>query len=390
MKEFREQFAVYFHRLDKTLILSALLCSVLSIVLLYSINENGVLDIGIDDCITQAVAAGVGLIVMCSLAALDFHRLTRLWYIYVPITLILVGLTFTSLGYQREGADDQAWLNLGILSIQPSEFLKIVFIMTFSLHLSYDEENMNHPLHMLLLLLHGMIPLGIVVLQGDYGTAIVFAMMLLTMLFLARIAWQYLVAALFLIPVALWGVWTFFLGDLHKNRILVLLHPGTDPEGLEYQQDLGLTALASGKLFGIGIFSDDDYVSVPEMHNDFIFSYIGETLGFVGAMVVVLLLVLICLRVLLCGIRLPDRQGMFLCIGVFSMLLTHCIMNIGMVLKVMPVIGIPLPFLSAGGSATLSMYLALGLVLSARLHRTPPAARTPFSVTTQKTLRGKP
>jgi rod shape determining protein RodA len=81
---------------------------------------------------------------------------------------------------------------------------------------------------------------------------------------------------------------------------------------------------------------------------------------------------------------------MFLCIGVFSMLLTHCIMNIGMVLKVMPVIGIPLPFLSAGGSATLSMYLALGLVLSARLHRTPPAARTPFSVTTQKTLRGKP
>jgi rod shape determining protein RodA len=215
-------------------------------------------------------------------------------------------------------------------------------------------------------------------------------MMLLTMLFLARIAWQYLVAALFLIPVALWGVWTFFLGDLHKNRILVLLHPGTDPEGLEYQQDLGLTALASGKLFGIGIFSDDDYVSVPEMHNDFIFSYIGETLGFVGAMVVVLLLVLICLRVLLCGIRLPDRQGMFLCIGVFSMLLTHCIMNIGMVLKVMPVIGIPLPFLSAGGSATLSMYLALGLVLSARLHRTPPAARTPFSVTTQKTLRGKP
>lgn len=372
MKELRERLSEFYRQLDKLIILGAVLCSVLSVLLLHSIHANGVLDIGFDDSVTQGIAAGLGFIAMLITSAIDFHKLSKFWYIYAPITLVLIALTFTSLGYQRDGADDQAWLNLGFVSIQPSEFLKIAFILTFSLHLSKDEENMNRPLHMLLLLLHGAVPLGIVVLQGDYGTAIVFAMMLMMMLFVSRISWIYIATALVAIPAALWAVWNFILGDLHKSRILVLLNPGTDPEGLEYQQDLGLTALASGNLFGKGLYGGDDYVSVPELHNDFIFAYVGEALGFVGAMAVALVLTVICIRVLLSGAKLPDRQGMFICMGVFAMLMTHCIMNIGMVLKVMPVIGIPLPFLSAGGSATLSMYIALGLVLSAKQHSIKP------------------
>lgn len=372
MNELRESLSLYFKRLDKLMIICAVLCSVLSVVMLHSIQANGVLEIGYDDCITQGVAAGIGAIAMLITASIDFHKLSKIWYIYTPIILILIALTFTSLGYQREGADDQAWLNLGFVSIQPSEFLKIVFILTFSLHLSKDEENMNRPLHMLLLLLHGMVPLGIVALQGDYGTAVVFAMMLIIMLFSSRISWVYILAAIVAIPAVIWAAWNFLLGDLHKSRILVLLHPGTDPEGLEYQQDLGLTALASGKLFGKGIYGGDDYISVPELHNDFIFAYVGETLGFVGAMIVALVLTIICIRVLMNGVKLYDRQGFFICMGVFAMFMTHCIMNIGMVLKVMPVIGIPLPFLSAGGSATLGMYISMGLVLSARQHSIKP------------------
>lgn len=372
MNELRESLSLYFKRLDKLMIICAVLCSVLSVVMLHSIQANGVLEIGYDDCITQGVAAGIGAIAMLITASIDFHKLSKIWYIYTPIILILIALTFTSLGYQREGADDQAWLNLGFVSIQPSEFLKIVFILTFSLHLSKDEENMNRPLHMLLLLLHGMVPLGIVALQGDYGTAVVFAMMLIIMLFSSRISWVYILAAIIAIPAVIWAAWNFLLGDLHKSRILVLLHPGTDPEGLEYQQDLGLTALASGKLFGKGVYGGNEYISVPELHNDFIFAYVGETLGFVGAMIVALVLTIICIRVLMNGVKLYDRQGFFICMGVFAMFMTHCIMNIGMVLKVMPVIGIPLPFLSAGGSATLGMYISMGLVLSARQHSIKP------------------
>lgn len=372
MNELKEKLSDYFTRLDKLLILAAILCSALSVIMLHSINANGVLNIGVDDSITQAVAACLGLVAMFVTASIDFHKLSKLWYIYVPIIMVMVLLTFTKLGYQREGADDQAWLNLGFISIQPSEFMKIAFVLTFSYHLSKDETNMNHPLHMLLLILHGAVPMGIVVLQGDYGTAIVFAMMFVIMLFTSRISWLYIVGAMAVIPVVAWAAWNYVLGDTHKNRILVLLNPGTDPEGLEYQQDLGLSALASGKLFGKGLYGGDGYTSVPELHNDFIYAYVGETLGFVGAMAVALVLTFICVRILLHGVKLPDRQGTFICMGVFSMLVTHCIMNIGMVLKVMPVIGIPLPFLSAGGSATLSMYIALGLVLSARLHSVKP------------------
>ena len=227
---------------------------------------------------------------------------------------------------------------------------------------------MNRPLHMLLLILHGCMPIGLVFLQGDYGTAVVFAFIFAAMMLIAHISWKYVFAGMIAVPAALVVAWNFVLGSLHKNRILVLLHPGTDPEGLEYQQDLGLSALASGKLFGVGLFDGDSYISVPEMHNDFIFSYIGQTLGFVGAMAVVLGMVFLCRRSQANVLRANDRQGMFLCIGVHSMIFTHCFMNIGMVLKVMPVIGVPLPFLRAGGTSTLSMYIAIGMVVSVRTH----------------------
>lgn len=369
MKSVLQAVARYWRKLDKSLLLAALLCSTLSVLLLYSIYANHVLaEIDDDDYIVQLMAVGIGVCAVLILAAIDYHKIARFWFIYAPVALILVLLTFTSLGYQRPGADDQAWLQIGSITLQPAEILKLAFILTFSLHLAKDEENMNRPFHMLLLILHGCLPMGLVVLQGDYGTTIVFAFIFAAMIIIARISWKYILAGMIAVPTVLVLAWNFVLGSTHKNRILVLLHPGTDPEGLEYQQDLGLTALASGKLFGIGLFDAEDYISVPEMHNDFIFSYIGETLGFVGAMAVVLVMVFLCLRTLTNGLRANDRQGLFLCVGVSSMIFTHCFMNIGMVLKVMPVIGVPLPFLSAGGTSTLSMYIALGLVISVRTH----------------------
>lgn len=369
MKTVLQAAAQYWKKLDKPMLLAAMLCSALSVVLLYSIYVNHTLsEIDNDDYLIQLTAVGIGVLSVLILAVIDYHKIARLWFVYAPLALLLVFLTFTALGYRRAGADDQAWLQLGSITLQPSEILKLAFILTFSLHLAKDEENMNRPLHMLLLILHGCVPVGLVFLQGDYGTAVVFAFIFAAMILIAHISWKYVLAGMIAVPLALVLVWNFVLGSLHKNRILVLLHPGTDPEGLEYQQDLGLSALASGKLFGVGLFDSDSYISVPEMHNDFIFSYIGQTLGFVGAMAVVLVMVFLCLRTMANGLRASDRQGMFLCIGVSSMIFTHCFMNIGMVLKVMPVIGVPLPFLSAGGTSTLSMYIAIGMVISVRTH----------------------
>jgi rod shape determining protein RodA len=361
------------HSLDLGLLFAVTLCAVLGTLLIYSIASSKVsLDEGIGDSYwkTQLISMGLGLTASIIVSHIDYRKLVKLWFIFIPVTLAIVALTFTSLGYQRDGADDRGWIMVFGVSLQPSEIMKIAFILSFSLHLSKVEENMNKPLHMLLLLMHGAVPLGIVVLQGDYGTAIVFAAIFGFMMISANISWKYLVAAPFVIAAGIAVMWFNFLSSFHKERILILFKPGTDPENIEYQQDLGIYALQSGGVFGKGIFAgENEYIYVPELHNDFIFAHIGQVFGFVGCIGVIILLAYICLKVFADSRITRDRLGRFICMGAFGLLFTHCLMNIGMVLKVAPVIGVPLPFISGGGTAMVSMYVIIGLVLSTYAHR---------------------
>lgn len=371
MKSAFKKLRIKRHSLDFGLLFAVTLCSVISTLLIFSISKNGVLEkVGSSYWQTQLFSMMLGVVLAVAISFIDYAKIVKLWFIYAPLAIILVGLTFTSLGYQREGADDRAWLNLGFIQFQPSEVLKLAFILTFSYHLSRDEENMNKPFHMLLLCIHGLIPIGLIGLQGDYGTAIVFVFIFLFMIVSSNISWKYLLAAPFLITGTIAAMWFFLLNSSHKNRILVLLHPGTDPEGIEWQQNLGLSALKSGGILGKGLFAGkDEYVSVPEIHNDFIFSYIGQVFGFVGSVGIIIFLAYICLKIFADSRIARDRMGRFICMGAFGLMLSHCIMNIGMVLKVAPVIGVPLPFLSAGGTAMVSMYAIIGIVLSVYSHR---------------------
>lgn len=367
MNAFVKKISKYYKRLDKWLLIAVTFCSLVGVLLLYSMCTTGASDITQRYYWIQLVSTGLGVCVCLLIASLDYHHFIKLWFIYAPAAVALVLLTFTGLGLQRAGADDRAWLNLGFTTLQPSEFLKLAFILTFAFHLSKDAENINHPLHLLLIVVHGAVPVGLVALQGDYGTAIVFLIMFVVMLFSAGLSIKYIIAAILVTPPAMYLIWNYGLQSLHKKRILVLIHPGTDPMGLEYQQNLGLAALGSGGLFGKGLFTKD-YVTVPEMHNDFIFSYLGQVLGFVGAIAAVVVLAYICIKILNDSRNTMDLMGKLICLGTFAMIFTHCFMNIGMVLKVMPVIGIPLPFFSAGGTALLSMYIAIGFVLSCYAH----------------------
>ncbi len=369
MKKFFHKIQEYFKASDNGLILACIFCSVISCVMLWSIARNELIDrCDFSTFRTQAVASGIGLMIAVILSMMDYNKFIRLWWLYAPVAIALVGLTFTSLGYRRAGADDQAWIAIGNFYLQPSELLKLAFILTFSFHLAKVEENMNQLGNMLLLCLHAAIPVGLVAKQGDYGTAIVFAMIFLAEIFSAKIAFRYMLAAVVLIPAACFMAWNFLLSDMHKNRILVILNPGTDPENLEYQQDLGISALANGHIFGTGLESENGYVRVPEMHNDFIYAFLGQAWGLVGSLLVLLLLTYICIKVLTDSLHAKNYQGKFICIGTFSMIFSHCFMNLGMVLKVMPVIGIPLPFISAGGTAVVCMYIAIGIVNSTRCH----------------------
>lgn len=367
MNSIIKKISKYHKRLDKVLLIAVIFCSSVGILLMFSLYKTETGDCTLRICVTQIISMALGTLLCLLIASIDYHNIAKLWFIYAPIALILVLLTFTGLGYTRAGADDRAWLDLGFTTLQPSEFLKLAFIMTFSYHLYKDGENINHPVHLLLLILHGAVPIGLVALQGDYGTAVVFLFMFVIMLFSAGLSIKYIIAAIIITPPIIYIVWNYMLQSLHKNRILILINPGTDPMGLEYQQNLGLAALGSGKLFGKGLFSED-YVTVPEIHNDFIFAHLGQVFGFVGTIAAIILLSYICIRILSDSRNTTDKLGKLICIGTFAMLFTHCFMNIGMVLKVMPVIGIPLPFLSAGGTALLSMFTAIGFVMSCYAH----------------------
>jgi rod shape determining protein RodA len=368
LKQVFQNLAQFLKRLDKLLLLLVTLCSLTSVVMLKTMWTQEITgDVDANDWLVQLIAMGLGLAGCVVIAAMDYRKLAKFWFLYVPVTLGLVALTFTSLGYGREGADDIAWVDFGFVQIQPSEIMKLVFLLTFSLHVSKVGERLNRLPHLLLLGLHAAIPIGIVAVQGDYGTAIVFASMTVFMLFTAGLSFWYLLGGAALLPIVGYVMWNYVFGDVHRNRILVLLHPGTDPLGLEYQQDLGLKAIRAGELFGLGLDAEA-YVKVPEMHNDFIFSFVAQAFGFVGAVIAVCVMVLICLRIFADSHAAKDTMGRTICMGVFAIMFTHYLMNLGMVLKVMPVIGIPLPFFSAGGTAVVSMYLCIGLVISAYTH----------------------
>lgn len=358
----------YLKKLDKPLLFSVLICSIVSVLSIYSIYVSQVIEITDGSVIRQAVSVLIGLMMCIIIDVIDYHKIAKLWFLYIPLALILVGLTFTSLGYGRGEADDIAWLDLGFISIQPSEILKIAFLLSFSLHLSKVGGEINNFGHFILLCIHGLVPIGIVAFQGDYGTAIVFGIMVAFMMLFAGLSLMYIIPILAFIPIVIYFLWTYVLGSTHKDRIMVLFNPGSDPLGIEYQQNLGKVSLAEGGLFGKGLFKDS-YTFVPEMHNDFIFSFVGQSLGYIGCMIILILFTFICVKLLINAMASKDSLGKNICVGTFAMIFIHCVMNIGMVLGVMPVIGVPLPFMSAGGTAMISMFVAIGLVCSTHSHR---------------------
>ncbi len=373
MKKILKYISGYFKNLDKALLILCVLMSAFSVFLLYTLDANGISgQVSSRQWKINAIASVIGIFAALVIAAIDYKLIAKLWFIYAPASLILVLLLFTSLGRGVEGADDIGWLNLGIIQFQQSELLKIAFIMTFALHISKLGSRLNEPLNMLLLCVHGGVPIFIIMKQGDDGSALVFISIFLVMLFSAGISWKYIAAAIIALPVLGWLAWTKLMQPYQIKRIQILWDTEMQQEemlGIYMQQYLGKKALGSGRITGLGIFGSDKYTYVPEIDTDFIFAYIGMTLGFIGCIITVLLLAVICVKVLSVASGAKDSLGRLVCVGVFAVVFSHSVINIGMDLGVLPVIGIPLPFISAGGTSVISLYMAIGLVMSVYYHR---------------------
>ncbi len=320
---------------------------------------------------TQFIAMLVGLVAAVVISGIDYKTMQKYWFLVAFVGVVPVLLTFF-IGFAPEGTDDKAWLLLpGGMSFQPSELLKICFIITFSAHLSKVQKNVNKLKTLIPLLLHGLFPVALIHFQGDDGTALVFAVMFACMLFSAGLKVRYIVIALSAVVVALPFAFFFIFSEDQKARILYLFDLESNLQGIGFQQWMGRIALANGGIFGQGLFKGEltQAQGVPKGYNDFIFVSIGEELGLFGCLAVLILITAICLRCVRIARLSPDESGMYIAVGIFAMLFAQSVINIGMCVSLLPVIGVTLPFFSAGGSSLLCLMFGIGVVLSVYKHR---------------------
>lgn len=360
---FIKKIFYFFKNTDKLLFLFCVVASFISVVLLFSIYYNGIVSSN-RIFIVQIISILLGIFFSLFISNLNYNIIISSWKFHSIISILLVILTFTPLGIQREGTDDKAWLNFGIISIQPSELLKLSFIITISIHLVFIGKDIKNFKNIFLLFCHAMIPILLVVLQGDYGSALIFLGIFVTMLFIAGIPFKYVLLSLTSLIILIPFIWLFLFEEHHRQRIRVIFNPMLDPLNTGFQQLQGRIALGSGMLTGKGLFNANLIDNIPEVYNDFIFSYIGQTLGFIGCLIVIFLLLFICFRILIIGNKSDSNTCRYVCIGIFSMFIFQIIINIGMVLSLMPVIGVTLPLFSSGGTSIVTMYIAIGIVFS--------------------------
>ncbi|RAW61103.1 cell division protein [Faecalibacterium hattorii] len=341
--------------------------------------------------LVQGVSALIGIAVALLLSNIDYRSLVKVWPVHVALTWGLVLPTLfirnvtigpLTIGYNAGDTDNYSWYKLGGFTLQPTELAKISFILTFAMHLNNVRGRINEPKELGKLLLHLAAPILIIHVQGDDGTAIIYAIIGCSMMFAAGLSWKYIIGALAAAGAAVAAAFAFFSDKIGKGyqwyRILAVVDPenktGWAPseavwKNIIYQQQRGEIALGSGGIFGNGVFGGS-YYSVPNAHNDFIFSWIGNAAGFVGCCVVLGVLFAIVVRTFLTGARSEDLLGTFICAGIGGALMAQIAVNVGMNLRVLPVIGVTLPFYSAGGSSVMMLYICVGLVLSVYIHNT--------------------
>lgn len=318
------------------------------------------------DAKVMVLALALGVAACLVISFVDYDLILKLWPVIAAGSLFLM-LLLIPFGEAPSGREDaRSWLRItSSLYLQPSEILKIGFIITFSKHLSLLKNDLSSVKNVFFLCVHAMIPIALVVYTGDMGSALIFMLMFVGMMFIAGVHWAYFPLGIAAVAAALPLVWYKVFDNIQRNRILALIDPQSYPNEIYQQQQAG-NAIREGGFFGTGLFKGayTQSGSVPESANDMIFSVICEETGLIGAFVVLLLFALLAIRIIYVGRRSNNYAASMICYGVMFMIIAKVAVNIGMCLKLLPVIGITLPFISAGGSSVVSLYLAVGLVLS--------------------------
>ena len=361
---------------DLLTLLTALAASLYGLICVYSATYSSLTSGKIisSDVRTMIISVIGGLIIALVLSNIDYESISKFWPIIAAgcVGLMIFTLFFGVAPPARP--DSKCWIDLKIFYFQPSELLKVGFIISFSYHLDLVKDKINKIKTIIPLVIHGMIPIGLVILTGDAGSALIFLVMFIGMLFFARVNIGYFIAGICAIFVAFVLAWkTNIINGIQRQRIIALFYPEQYADAM-YQQTNGKIAMGSGGLFGQGFLQGDMTQSgaVPVNESDMILTVAAEDFGFIGTAVALLLLTFIIIRIVKIGMSARDNAGYLMCSGIAVMLFAQVVVNVGMELSLLPCIGITLPFFSAGGSSSLCVYIALGVELSIyRFSRSP-------------------
>ncbi|MDP3789784.1 MAG: rod shape-determining protein RodA [Candidatus Omnitrophota bacterium] len=353
---------------DLFLIILPLVIVLASFLFLYSASHGLYEPGGTNFAFRQLVWLAVSIVMLVLLINVDFRRVLDWSYLYYAVIVIVLFLLLL-VGGARMGA--KRWFSIGWMAFQPSEFAKIILIMTLAFYIGNNRHAVRNIKGLLIpFLLTGALFL-LIIKEPDLGSALILLAILFVIILVSGMPIRYLFG-LALAGIASSPVLWHFLKDYQKRRLLVFVNPNMDPLGAGYTIIQSKIAIGSGGLFGRGWMggTQNQLNFLPESHTDFIFAVVGEEWGFIGSLFIIFLFAFLISRILSVAERTNDFYGKMIVIGVAGMLSFQVLVNIAMTIGLMPVVGIPLPFISYGGSSLIMNFMAIALVINIDMHRT--------------------
>jgi rod shape determining protein RodA len=329
---------------------------------------------------TQIVAFVLGLGVLFVLMFIDYEIYGSFYIPIYGITVALLIYVLINPVSASEWGDVRSWIAIGPVSFQPSELAKFGVIISVSKYIDINKENLNNPAVLIKVLVFAFFPIALILMQPDLGTALVFIFFIVVMIFIAGIDRKYIITVLLIALVLLIiGLVSFYNimqdyvpnKDYRLDRIVTFFYPELDPEDTGYQVIQSKTAIGSGMLYGRGLYKgvQNQLGYLPTKETDFIFAVIGEELGLIGGLLLLGLYAILLYRLIRIARHSPDLFGSLIATGIAAMLFFHIFENIGMTMGLLPVTGIPLPFISSGGTFMLVNMVSIGLALSVGMKR---------------------
>lgn len=348
--------------IEWSILIIALILSIIGLVALFSATQ----ETEHEDFYKQCIWLVISLVIMIIVMLIDYELLVKVSpFLYGFFIILLVAVLFTS---PINGAT--SWFDIGFFSFQPGEFAKIFVILFLAYAIRKIQEkgknNINKPTRLLLLLAIVGLPVLLIIKQPDYGTAAAFIVATVMMLVVSGIDKKYIIASIILVIVSVPIIYNFILPEHAKTRIDIFLNPESDPRGAGYNIIQSKLAIGAGGLTGMGLFKGNQTqlgFLYPKT-TDFIFAVIGEEMGFVVSAAIIILYVFLIVKGFFIAKTAKDELGTLIASGITGVFLFHMVENIGMVMGLLPITGVPLPFISYGGSSLITNFICIAILLN--------------------------